>query len=283
MRGRSLRSASSRWHLASRAYDGALETIVVDNASSDGSAEMVRERFPDVRLICNEDNFGFAKANNIGIRQASGRYLALINSDVKVLDGCITALVAYCEADRRAGIVGPLIYGRDGKQQPSVRGFPRLWSILCRALALDAVFPRFGWFSGYLLRHKDHSALMPADILSGCFWLVRREAMQQVGLLWTGAGASGRVAGRRCSSPTPRPSTMAVQAPPTRPFASPRRCNARTVSTGSSTTRVRLRPHTSPSRSCTMPCARSGTALRRCCAAMPARHTTNWRSAAKLA
>jgi GT2 family glycosyltransferase len=169
--------------LTEKVYAGPMETIVVDNASSDGSAEMVRARFPGVRLVCNDQNLGFAKANNVGIRQARGEYLALVNSDVHLLDDCIGTLVAYCESDRKAGIIGPKIIGRDGLLQASCRGFPRLWNTLCRALALDAVFPRSSWFNGYLLRHQDHGSRMPADILSGCFWLVRREALDAVGLL----------------------------------------------------------------------------------------------------
>jgi GT2 family glycosyltransferase len=169
--------------LNAEAYEGRLEIVVVDNASSDGSAEMVRARFPDVRLICNEQNLGFAKANNVGIRVTQGQYIALINSDVHVLPHCINTLVDYFNRDPKAGIIGPLIIGRDGKQQPSCRGFPRLWNTLCRALALDTTFSSSRWFGGYLLPHVDHSVQMHADILSGCFWMVRRDALNAVGLL----------------------------------------------------------------------------------------------------
>jgi hypothetical protein len=160
-----------------------MEIIVVDNASQDGSAEFVASHFPGVQLIYHQANLGFAKANNVGIAASRGRYLCLVNSDVKVLPGCITRLVDYCERDREAGIVGPRIIGGDGKPQRSCRGFPGLWNMLCRALALDSIFPRSKWFTGYSLSHWGQDSLGPVDMLSGCFWLVRREALGEVGLL----------------------------------------------------------------------------------------------------
>jgi GT2 family glycosyltransferase len=161
----------------------ALEVIVVDNASTDGSPEMVAERFGHVRLIRNERNLGFARANNIGIREATGRYVALINSDVRVLPGCLAKLVAYCESHLAVGMAGPRITGGDGKLQRSCRGFPSLWNMFSRALALDAIFPKAKLFGGYLMPFWAHDTLRPVDILSGCFWLGRRQAMEEVGLL----------------------------------------------------------------------------------------------------
>jgi GT2 family glycosyltransferase len=158
-----------------------MEIIVVDNASSDGSPECVEGRFPHVRLIKSGANLGFAKGNNLGIAQSNGRYLCLINSDVKVLKNCITRLVDYCEQHPRVGMVGPRIMGGDGQLQRSCRGFPSLWNMLCRALALDTLFPRVKLFCGYALSHWSHDNIARVDILSGCFWLVRREAVNQIG------------------------------------------------------------------------------------------------------
>jgi GT2 family glycosyltransferase len=160
-----------------------MEVIVVDNASSDGSAESVENRHPGVRVIRNTANLGFAKANNIGISKSSGRYLCLVNSDVKILKDCITHLVDYCEQQPDVGMVGPRIYGGDGKLQRSCRGFPTLWNMFCRALALDTLFPQSKLFTGYSLSHWSQDAIRSVDILSGCFWLVRRDALSQVGLL----------------------------------------------------------------------------------------------------
>lgn len=164
-------------------YEGLIETIVVDNASTDDSVEMVRQQFPDVKLICNAENLGFSKANNIGIRQCVGEYIALVNSDVHVLKDCITNLVAYCQNQPATGLVGPFIIGSDGKQQRSCRGAPSLWNMLCRALSLDVVFPHSRWFNGYFLGHWDHRTTASVDILSGCFWLAPRRALDDVGLL----------------------------------------------------------------------------------------------------
>lgn len=159
------------------------EIIVVDNASSDGSAEIVSAQFPEVRLIRNRANLGFAKANNIGIRAARGRYLCLVNSDVEVLPGCIGRLVEYCEAHGQAGLVGPRVMGGDGRLQRSCRGFPTIWNMFCRALALDSVFPQVRLFTGYSLTYWAQDKTQPVDILSGCFWLARRESLEEAGLL----------------------------------------------------------------------------------------------------
>ena len=161
----------------------AMEIIVVDNASSDGSPNCVQKRYPQVRLIRNNSNLGFAKANNIGIRQSSGRYLCLVNSDAKVFKGCIDVLVDYCEQHPEVGMAGPRVVGADGKLQRSCRGFPTLWNTFCRALALDAVFPKVKLFTMYSLSHWPQENLSEVDILSGCFWVIRRQALDKVGLL----------------------------------------------------------------------------------------------------
>ncbi len=161
----------------------AMEIIVVDNASSDGSPDWVQSRYPQARLIRNQANLGFAKANNIGIAQSAGKYLCLVNSDVKVFKGCIEALIEYCERHGEVGVAGPRLIGRDGKLQRSCRGFPSLWNTFCRALALDTLFPKARLFTTYSLTHWPQENLKEVDILSGCFWLVRREALDGVGLL----------------------------------------------------------------------------------------------------
>lgn len=160
-----------------------VEVIVVDNASSDGSPELVEAEFPDVHLVRNPANLGFAKANNIGISLSAGNYVCLINSDVKVSKDCITRLVGYCERESDVGLVGPRVVGADGRLQRSCRGFPTLWNMFCRAMAMDSVFPRTRAFTGYSLSHWSQDAVRLVDILSGCFWVARRDAVNQVGLL----------------------------------------------------------------------------------------------------
>ena len=160
-----------------------MEVIVVDNASSDGSAESVARNYPQVQLIRNATNLGFARANNLGISMTTGKYVCLINSDVKVFPDCINQLVKYQEEHPDVGMVGPRIIGGDGKLQRSCRGFPTVWNMFCRALALDTIFPGTRLFTGYSLRHWPQDTCRAVDILSGCFWLVRRQALGEVGLL----------------------------------------------------------------------------------------------------
>jgi len=160
-----------------------MEIIVVDNASADGSADAVATCYPNVRLIRNTENLGFAKANNMAVSVSTGKYLCFVNSDVKVLPNCIGRLVRFCEENLNVGMVGPRIIGGDGKLQRSCRGFPTVWNMLCRALALDTLFPGVKAFTGYHLYHWPQESLRSVDILSGCFWLVRRDALPRVGLL----------------------------------------------------------------------------------------------------
>lgn len=165
------------------AHPWPIEVIVVDNASSDDSSAMVERLFPAAILIQNTDNLGFSKANNIGIRCAKGKYVALVNSDVHILENCLEQLVRYLETDSSTGMVGPKIIGGDGKQQNSHRGFPRLWNMLCRAMALDRLLPKVPLFSGYLLSSIAIDSPAPVEILSGCFLVVKRSALEEVGLL----------------------------------------------------------------------------------------------------
>ncbi len=160
-----------------------IEVIVVDNASTDGSPDMVKDLFPQIKLIRNKENLGFAKANNIGIRQEKGKYVAIVNSDVKIERDCITRMYNYMEQNPTVGILGPKILGPDGIIQRSCMGFPTLWNSFCRALALDNVFPGSKMFGGQLMTFWPHDTVRKVDIINGCLWMVRREAINQIGLL----------------------------------------------------------------------------------------------------
>lgn len=159
------------------------EVIVVDNASTDDSAETVRVRYPGIKLIENKENFGFAKSNNIGIRSSSGKYVCLINSDVEVLESCVDKLYDFMESDPSVGIVGPKIVGRDNLVQRSCMGFPTLWNLFSRAMALDLLFPRTKLFGSYMMTYCTHDSVREVDVINGCFWMVRRKTMLCVGLL----------------------------------------------------------------------------------------------------
>jgi hypothetical protein len=157
------------------------EVLVVDNASADGSAEMVEKLFPEVTLIRANENLGFARANNLGIQRARGDLLALINSDVVVHPGCFDRLARYMETHPEVGLVGPKVIGGDGQVQFTCNVIPTYWNLCCRAFALDRLFPRSRWFSGLEMRHWDYEQEGAVGALSGCFWLARRAAVEQVG------------------------------------------------------------------------------------------------------
>ena len=164
-----------------RGYAG--EIIVVDNASTDGSPQAVLECFPRVRLVQNEENGGFAKANNVGIQLARGRYICLINPDVEVLDDCVASLLQEMEAQPSIGMIAPMLIEGDGQTQISCWGFPSIWNMFCCALALDRLFPHCSFLNGYQMRHGRMDQARDVDILGGAFWFTRREAVQEVGQL----------------------------------------------------------------------------------------------------
>ncbi len=169
--------------LGGAAAESPLEIIVVDNASTDGSPQLVEEKFPQVQLIRSGSNLGFAKANNLGIKQCGGKYVCLINSDVKVLTGCIRTLIEYMESNPSVGIAGPTMLDAHGKVGRSCRGFPTVWNMFCHALALDSLFPNSRLVGGYILRFWPQNTTREVGILGGWFWIIRREAMDQVGVL----------------------------------------------------------------------------------------------------
>jgi GT2 family glycosyltransferase len=159
------------------------EIIVVDNASTDGSPDMVAADFPKVKLIRSSENLGFAKANNLGAKASSGSWLALVNSDVVLHPNCFQELVLFMDSNGDVGLVGPKILGGDGLLQRTCRRLPTVWNTTCRMLALDVVFPRWSLFSGREMRHWKHDTMAEVEVLSGCFWLARREAVEKVGML----------------------------------------------------------------------------------------------------
>jgi GT2 family glycosyltransferase len=169
--------------LAEQRREPQTEIIIVDNASTDGSPELVRDSYPEVTLIRSSENLGFTKGNNVGIRKCSGEYVLLINPDVNVLDGCIHKMLDYMEKNPRIGLLGPRMLGADGKSDRSYMGAPTLWNLFCRALALDALFPKSKLFGGFLMFYFDRSRIAEVDILNGWFWATRREALDEVGLL----------------------------------------------------------------------------------------------------
>ncbi len=160
-----------------------VEIIVVDNASSDGSAEMVACEFPDVKLIVNKSNRGFAKASNQGIRVSGGRYILLLNPDSIVRPGAFDALIRFGDDNPDAGIFGLKVLNTDGSIQYSCRQFPTLAAGIFRNTILRHFFPKNPYVRDYLLAEWDHSEQRDVDWVSGAALVARRELIEDIGLL----------------------------------------------------------------------------------------------------
>ena len=160
-----------------------METLVVDNASSDGSVEMIETRFPWVKLIKSPENLGFAKGNNFAIRECQGRYIALVNPDVIVFPGCLDALADFLDHNPKVGNVGPRVFNPDMSQQSTCRRFPTLWNNFCSATALATTFKSSRLFAGEHMWFFPHDRTKAVDVLVGCFSMIRRETFDAVGLL----------------------------------------------------------------------------------------------------
>ncbi len=159
-----------------------LEVIVVDNASTDGSVPMVRDRFPQVRLLVNEVNRGFPAANNQGIAIARGRYLLLLNPDTEVVGDALSTMVAYADRHPDVGLIGPQLLNPDGSVQSSRRRFPTLPTLFFESTWLQPWAPRRLLERYYVLDRPD-GEIQEVDWVTGAAMLARREAVRQVGPL----------------------------------------------------------------------------------------------------
>lgn len=159
------------------------EVWVVDNASDDGSDDMVTSEFPQVRFVVNADNAGFSKANNQAIAQTDSQYVFLLNSDAFLHSGALDQLIAYADAHPQAGIVGPKVLNSDGSLQFSCRRFPSLGAGFFRNTYLGRLFPHNKFARDYLMNDFDHAHDSPVDWVSGCAMLIRRDLLQKIGPL----------------------------------------------------------------------------------------------------
>jgi GT2 family glycosyltransferase len=168
-----------------RKYRGgaAWEIIVVDNDSTDGSREMLKT-FPGITLILNKKNLGFAKANNKGIKIAKGEYVLLLNSDTEIRQDSIQTMLRFMDGHPAAGAATCRLDLVNGKMDPAChRGFPTPWVSLTYLMGLEKLFPKSKLFGRYHMGYKDMTIPHQVDCISGAFFLVRREAITQVGLL----------------------------------------------------------------------------------------------------
>ena len=158
------------------------EVFVLDNASTDNSAAMVREKFPDVSLITSAENVGFARGNNIAMDRASGEFILLINPDTIVQEDTFRVMLRFFESHPDAGLAGCKILNPDGTfQLPCRRSFPRPWVAFTKIFGLSALFPKSRLFGRYNLTFLDPDQTYPVDAVSGSFMMIRRETYEKVG------------------------------------------------------------------------------------------------------
>ena len=160
------------------------EVWVVDNNSVDDSVRMVREKFPEVRLIANKHNPGFAVANNQAIQQSTGEYVLLLNPDTLVEEDTFEKCLVFLDKHPDAGALGVKLIDGSGKFLPeSKRGFPTPWVAFCKTFGLAALLPKSRLFNAYYLGYLDENETHEVDVLVGCFMFMRRTALDRTGLL----------------------------------------------------------------------------------------------------
>lgn len=170
--------------ISSSKIDVQYEIIYVDNHSSEEGIDQIQGQFPGLVIIRNTQNDGFARANNQGIRIAKGRFILLLNPDTIVDKNAIQNMLDYLRQNPETGIVGPKVLNSDGTFQPHCkRGEARPWEVICYFSRLSRLFPRNPFFSGYLQGHLDENLTHSVPSISGCCMLIRKEVIDQIGLL----------------------------------------------------------------------------------------------------
>ena len=154
-----------------------IEVIVADNASTDDTVPTLRAEFPQIRWVLNEQNLGFARGNNAGLRVARGRYLFLLNSDTEVCDGALAALIEFMDAHPEAGACGPMLLNQDGSLQPSGRALPSVWSVFVSMTKLYRLWQK----DLYAQRGRDYTQVTRVGEVSGAALLVRKTVYDQIG------------------------------------------------------------------------------------------------------
>lgn len=170
-----LRACLSRLFLSQTVF--AFEVFVVDNGSHDSSAEMVRTEFPEVELIANDGNLGFARANNQAFRRAAGEFIFLLNPDTFVFETTLDSLAHWLKYNRRAGLAGCRLLDEQGVSiKGQVRKFPNLFNQLAVVLKLPYLFP--GILNGYLRANFDYNEAAPVDTVRGSALMIRRSSLE---------------------------------------------------------------------------------------------------------
>lgn len=157
------------------------EIIVVDNASHDGSADMIEAEFPQVLLIRAPRNLGFAGGNNLGASQARGEFLVLVNSDAFIAPSALTRGLERMQQQPRVGLAGGLLIGKNGQNEPSARAFPSPLNDLLSITGLAARFPHSRFFGRFDRTWANPEQAAEVDWVPGAFCIIRRAAIEQTG------------------------------------------------------------------------------------------------------
>ena len=161
-----------------------VDIIVVDNCSEDDSVNMIRNRFPEVKLIVNSDNKGFSKANNQAIRQSDSDYILLLNPDTVLEESALKRTLGFMETHPDAGGLGiKMIDGQGSFLPESKRGLPTPWASFCKMSHLAQLFPHSAFFNRYHAGHLPENDTNKIEVLAGAFMLLRRKVLDEIGLL----------------------------------------------------------------------------------------------------
>lgn len=172
-----LRNAIGR--LKAAAARMSLKIAIIDNASRDNSVALIKNEFPDCHLIANPTNVGFARANNQALDLVEGRYVLLLNTDAFVSADTLYKTIAYMDSHPRCGILGVRLVGRDGALQPSARYFPTPWNLFLARTGLHRLFNGVRMVDDMAW---DHASVRQCDWVPGCYFLVRKAVIDQIGL-----------------------------------------------------------------------------------------------------
>jgi GT2 family glycosyltransferase len=158
------------------------ETVVVDHGSNDGTVKLVREKFPDVRLV-EQENLGLGAGWNRGIRETTSPFVLILNADAWAVGDAVERLLRFAESRPDAALVGPKLLNTDGSLQRSVRGFPTLWRLATEYFFLRKLAPRSRALNAFYYGGFDHDRVIEAEFVMGSVMLVRRDAIEKVGPL----------------------------------------------------------------------------------------------------
>jgi N-acetylglucosaminyl-diphospho-decaprenol L-rhamnosyltransferase len=156
-----------------------LQVIVIDNASSDGSVELLESEFPNVELLKNKINQGFGRANNLALPLVRGRHVLFLNTDAFVSSDTLPKTVEFLDVNKKCGVLGAKLIGEDGALKSCCCYFPTPWNVGLKMTGLDRFFPNTRFVDDM---SWDHASLRACDWVPGCFYMVRREVIETVGL-----------------------------------------------------------------------------------------------------